>query len=91
MSNQETYTIEVQGKTGVITKPTFAQKSSAMASMYTNDGNLNMADSGRVLLNLCWKEGDMEILNDDDLAFDASLKLWEEFLSTIGGAELKKN
>jgi hypothetical protein len=91
MSKQETYTIEVGGKKGVIVKPTFSQKSSAMASMYTADGNINMADSGRVLLNLCWKEGDMDILNNDDLAFDASIKLWEEFLSTIGGAELKKN
>ena len=87
----ETFTIEVGGKKGVITKPNFTQKASAMASMYTAEGNIDMASSGRVLLTMCWKEGDDSIRNDDDLAFSASIKLWEEFLSNFGGAELKKN
>lgn len=84
------YTLEIDGKTAQLSKPTRQIMGQAMGMVVPVNGQVpDITKAGEWILRNCWIDGDKEILEDDDLLFSASMSIME--LLKIKQAEIKKN
>lgn len=82
------YEIEVDGYSCRLRKIDRATLKVVYAKMLKATGEMNLVDTGEIILNTCWIDGDKEIKLNDDLWLAACLKCVE--LIEQKEAKLKK-
>lgn len=85
----ETFTIMVEDKQCVLTKPSRKIIGQALQMVMPGIGSGDVLQAGEWIINTCWISGDTEIKNEDDYLIPACMKALE--LIKFKEATLKKN
>jgi hypothetical protein len=71
------YELEIEGYTCKLRKIDRQTLKVVYSKMLKATGEMNLIDTGEIILNTCWLEGDKQIKEDDDLWLAACLKCVE--------------
>ena len=71
------FELEIEGYKCTLRKIDRATLKVVYAKMLKANGEMNLLDSGEIILNTCWLDGDKEIKDNDDLWVAACLKCVE--------------
>lgn len=86
----QTYTLEVEGKTATLRKPSRKILGQAMGMMVPVGGQVpDITAAGEWILVNCWVDGDSAIKEDEDLLLAASMAVME--IIELKVATIKKN
>jgi len=82
---EQTFTIEVEGKSCTIKKPNRQVVESCLPLL----AQKKLITAGELIINACWIDGDEEIKTDDDYLMPAAIAATD--VLEFKNAELKKN
>ena len=71
------YELEIEGRKAKLRKIDRATLKVVYSKMLKANGEMNLIDSGEIILETCWLEGDKEIKENDELWLAACLKCVE--------------